>query len=191
MLETALSAMTGFFGTESPIIAAGMITAIPLHYLTSKGIELNSFLTNFVETPRSGGHRPVEEWMKMVKSIAGLLIVNSAAVTIFILMASMARDLAQESYWEKNGDFSPLHLVIMAAFWGLYFAFMVCGMKKRARSLNSYGITNEKVIMTNLWFLFMMLIFSIVTFCPLYVSLFYSAYIFGDLFLEVLFWKKE
>ena len=51
MLETALFALTGFFGTESPIIAAGMITAIPLHYLTTKGIELSTFLTNFVETP--------------------------------------------------------------------------------------------------------------------------------------------
>ena len=191
MLETALFALTGFFGTESPIIAAGMITAIPLHYLTTKGIELSTFLTNFVETPRTGGHRSFEEGMKMAKSLAGFLIANSAAVTIFILMASMARDLAQGSYWEKFGDFSALHLAITASFTGLYFAFMACGMKKRAREENSYGRTNQKVVLTNLRYLFMMLVFSIVTFCPLYVSLFYSAYISGDLFLEVLFLKKE
>jgi hypothetical protein len=47
------------------------------------------------------------------------------------------------------------------------------------------------VVLTNLRYLLMMLVFSIVTFCPLYVSLFYSAYISGDLFLEVLFGKKE
>ena len=191
MLETALFALTGFFGTESPIIAAGMITAIPLHYLTTKGIELSTFLMNFVDTPRTGGHRSFEEGMKMAKSLAGFLIANSAAVTIFILMASMARDLAQGSYWEKFGDFSALHLAITASFTGLYFAFMACGMKKRAREENSYGRTNQKVVLTNLRYLFMMLVFSIVTFCPLYVSLFYSAYISGDLFLEVLFGKKE